>query len=523
MKKILSIIAAGCLSLSLAGCLDMEPTSSITDANYWKDADQVQAFNTGLASLFASDGYTFVEWGEFRSNIYSGVPFDGTNPSYQRFYENTLSQANPGIYDYGGIYTLINQINLMVDKVNSVDFLADAVKSKYLGEAYGMRAYLYFHLLRSYGGVIVNTVHTEGANIDLNNVSRTQNTAEEVMAQIKSDIQASEDAFNGNYSFTDGRTYWSLPATEMLKGEVYLWSGKQMGGGATDYQTALQAYQNVQNNADVALLDNFTDVFAYNNKENKEIILAIHNAENEHSLWNGYYGDFNMQKQQKSAYKVKNAAGSLIDFTSSEYVDLANGDGVLRQSVNGQLFSKLFRNSHDTRLAGSLADVYRSAGTYVGCLAHKFRGTLLAGGSNASWLDDQPIYRYAECILGIAQAKALLGQDPKDEINMIRRRAYGAEYFDSHTAVQYPNENSTNFFNNNPFCKPDSEGAEEAILKEKFREFLFEGKRWYDLRLYDKCVGDYSTANASRLLWPIDENTLGENSGLKQTPGYEIQ
>ena len=31
----------------------------------------------------------------------------------------------------------------------------------------------------------------------------------------------------------------------------------------------------------------------------------------------------------------------------------------------------------------------------------------------------------------------------------------------------------------------------------------------------------YSNANASRLLWPIDENTLGENEALKQTPGYE--
>lgn len=523
MKKILSIIASGFLSLSLVGCLDMEPTSSITDANYWKDADQVKAFNTGLQSLFAGYGFRFIEWGEFRSNIYSGTPFDGTNPSFQRFYENTLSQANPGISDYGGVYTLINQINLMVDKLQGIDFLTDAMKNKYLGEAYGLRAYLYFHLLRSYGGVIVNTVHTEGSNIDLNNVARTQNTEEEVMTQIKADIQASEDAFGGNYAFTDGRIYWSLPATKMLKGEVYLWSGKKLGGGNADYQTALQAYQEVQNNADVALLDNYTDVFAYDNKQNKEIIFAIHNGESEHALWGGSWENYNMQRQMKSAYRVKNSEGTLIPFTQSEYIDLAYGDGIMRQSINSLLFSKLFRNSHDTRQTGSLADVYRSSGSYAGCIGHKFRGTLLTNADKASWLDDQPIYRYAECILGIAQAKALLGQDITTEINQIRRRAYGADYFDSHTSVQYPNENTVSFYNDNVFCKPDSEGADEVILKEKFREFLFEGKRWYDLLFYDKCVGDYSTANASRLLWPIDENALGENSGLKQTPGYEIQ
>lgn len=61
----------------------------------------------------------------------------------------------------------------------------------------------------------------------------------------------------------------------------------------------------------------------------------------------------------------------------------------------------------------------------------------------------------------------------------------------------------------------------EAILKERMREFLFEGKRWYDIRLMgNEYATKYSNANSERLLWPIDENTLGENSALNQTPGY---
>lgn len=34
-------------------------------------------------------------------------------------------------------------------------------------------------------------------------------------------------------------------------------------------------------------------------------------------------------------------------------------------------------------------------------------------------------------------------------------------------------------------------------------------------------VTKYTSAQASKLLWPIDENTLGLNSLLHQTPGYE--
>ncbi len=104
---------------------------------------------------------------------------------------------------------------------------------------------------------------------------------------------------------------------------------------------------------------------------------------------------------------------------------------------------------------------------------------------------------------------------------------YGKDYFDSHPNVQYPNEVSTDsggktngFYTDNPFVGGD-EDAEEAVLKERFREFLFEGKRWYDIRLFDKAT-KYSTASASRLLWPIDETTLSTNDKLVQTDGYKL-
>ena len=62
----------------------------------------------------------------------------------------------------------------------------------------------------------------------------------------------------------------------------------------------------------------------------------------------------------------------------------------------------------------------------------------------------------------------------------------------------------------------------KLFLKERMREFMFEGKRWYDLRLLG---ADYVTkrtsAVATRLLWPINESVLTDNPALKQTPGYQ--
>ena len=94
---------------------------------------------------------------------------------------------------------------------------------------------------------------------------------------------------------------------------------------------------------------------------------------------------------------------------------------------------------------------------------------------------------------------------------MIRARAYKANCYDVAT-MGYPN------------MAGDKDGINEVLLRERYKEFMFEGKRWYDLRRFgDEYVFEYTTADDSypqRLLWPIDKNTLTNNPALEQTPGY---
>ena len=112
-------------------------------------------------------------------------------------------------------------------------------------------------------------------------------------------------------------------------------------------------------------------------------------------------------------------------------------------------------------------------------------------------------------LLLLAEAKIILGQDPSNEINLVRARAYGSNY---NPAVQgYPNQ----AIDANP---------KEALLEERYKEFIFEGKRWYDLRrMGDQYVYEHTTitsTNSFRLLWPINRGALTDNSGLVQNPGY---
>lgn len=304
----------------------------------------------------------------------------------------------------------------------------------------------------------------------------------------------------------------------MLKGEVYLWSGKQMNGGESDYTTAKNALMAVKT-AGVGLLNDFKKVFAYDNKENDEIIFAIHNGRNEYSLWNNQYRSTMVMNQANfGTYYDEN--GALLNET-----EMADMSGIIRYQVEQDLYTQLFREG-DTRKSISIKGIYNKDNTsgtlsFNSPIAYKFQGVLLDGDAQRSWLDDYPIYRYADCLLALATAKAFLGEDITQEINEVRERAYGTTYFNEHRSeIAYPNDKDATFYANNRFVGSDDNPI-EAILKERMREFLFEGKRWYDIRLMgNEYATKYSNANSERLLWPIDENTLGENSALNQTPGY---
>lgn len=523
MKKILVALITAAASLTFTGCdsLDVDSVSTITDAGYWKSADQIKAFNTGLHGLMREKSYKMFLLGEPRADIYGDIPFGGeATQGIERLPYNTLNAEFTVVNDFGELYIVINQINLMIYKIKDTNLIDESLRNYYLGEAYGMRAFLYFHLLRSWGDVILTTEPTLGDQIDVNNLAKAAAPATEVMSQIKQDIEASESAFGNDYSYKYGKYYWSKSATLMLKGEVYMWSGSQMGGGNADYATAKAALEAVQQNAGGGLEEDFTRVFAYDNKQNKEIIFAYHSGQDDDFLmWKDYNWRNNMVPQKE--YISNYCTGDGTPYTEVPGFDL---NGLIRLQVNYNFYHKVYRPG-DSRLDGTLLAAYQKDEDgniqYIAPFAYKFRGVTLPGGDQRQWYDDYPIYRYADCLLLLAQAKAFLGEDITNEINAIRERAYGKEYFNAHkNEIGYPNDKG-DFYNDNPYMAGDDKGALETVLKERLREFVFEGKRWYDLRTAGSpYVLKYTKAQENRLLWPINESVLTNNRLLKQTAGY---
>jgi hypothetical protein len=71
MKKIFKITFLGiAIGLGMTACntsLDLAPISSISDANYWKTADQFDAFVSGVHSRLRSHNANIQALGEMRS------------------------------------------------------------------------------------------------------------------------------------------------------------------------------------------------------------------------------------------------------------------------------------------------------------------------------------------------------------------------------------------------------------------------------------------------------------------------
>jgi len=506
-KHIISLVSFSAIILLFSSCskkLDLVPVSNLSNDSYWQTPDQFDAFVTGLHSRFRSHNVSFLYLGELRSDIYGTEP--GSTASFtgeatqgiERMWQHTLDMDNPGVSNFGGFYSNINQLNLLIDQLNKTSVVTTVNKDYYLGLAYGMRAYYYFQMYRTWGKVVIQTEPI--TSIDISNLSKPASPEAEVLELIKSDIDKSVASFGTNYSFRSNKSIWSKAASLMLKAEVYLWTSNR-GGGAADATTAKNALTDIQTNVpSLSLLPSFANVFATTNKGNNEMIFVSRYQLNEAM----------MAFVSASFVPQTGLIANFYDSVGNRKFNVTtdNWGGLLRAPVQVATFRKF--DDKDSRKWASIQPAYNLvSGSYkiAGTFVKKFEGEQSAG--TRQYTNDYPIYRYADLLLLLAEAKILLGEDPKTEINAVRARAFGTNY--NATLHAFPNQ-------------PIDANPKEALLQERFYEFIFEGKRWYDLRrMGDSYVYSHTTLPASeayKLLWPIDRNSLTNNRALEQNPGY---
>ena len=530
MKSIIHIVKsliAGCLvSPFLVACnLDEAPLDFYGSESYWKTEAHFDNYMIGLHSDLRKNSWRHIfELGETRAgSIKTGTSTCGESLNYGVQANQAFHVGQTGLTSWGDYYGRITNVNLFIQRTEETGVLPDAKKNKLLAQAYGMRAFWYFDLYRNYGscplqliakvvnGVVVPEELYEG---------RTD--ASVIMQQIKADLKKSLECFGNNVAFARQKSDWSKAATEALAADVYLWTAKVTTlddtANPADIEVAKAHLLSLTTNYGLSLLPDFSDVYAAETakKGHAESILAIRYTEGESTnnagqfVYNWTTSTFN------NAWEYDNGK-----VTSNDTLRVLSS-GMLRVEYKKQMF--LNYDVADSRRAATFLPIYdKTTKELAGLILRKNLGLYNATTNTRVYCGDELWYRLSWVYLALAEVENFQGGDPAQYINIVRQRAYGEAWDESLHA----------------YVNSDFTTNELAILKEKDKEFVCEGQRWYDVRRMTLTKGGKhlvfapegnveSTApildeatQAHMVLYPIETNMLNKDPLLTQTPGYD--
>ncbi|HAR38333.1 MAG: hypothetical protein A2W86_07205 [Bacteroidetes bacterium GWD2_45_23] len=518
----------GATHTSCSDALDLSPIDYYGSGSYWKTEAHATGYIDGIHKHLRDAAWQHtIVFGELRGGHYvSGTSGDGSSVYNGSIIQQNFDANNTGVSKFGDLFGRITNCNLFIARVTDADYIPEAKKNYYLGMVYGIRAFYYFDLYRIYGGVPLRLgVEVIDGELDPTKLYMPRAKASEVMTQIKSDLQKSLDYFGDVNDFNPyglgKKVYWNKAATESLIGEVYLWNAKVSTGDnaakQADLTVAKQHLENVTKNYGLKMLTDFSKVFDAKNKANDEIIFAIRYAEGEASnAVNQYIYNVGTGQTNKNAYLED---GTLFN----DPLNIATSSSQQRYEYTKKFFeifdmkdsrrNATFLPSYNKDSQGNL--VYRGVSTIKNIGLENSNGI-------RQWVGDFIFYRLPWVYLSLAEIANMEGNDPKVEeyINLVRQRAYGANWAPEFAFT------AGNFTTN-----------ELAILKEKDKEFVQEGQRWWDLRRMTLTKGGkplvFTTegsfegtpvlneaTEAHKVLWPLDKSLLDNDDALEQTPGY---
>ena len=440
---------------------DLEPASSVTIDKVYKTASDYNVAVIGCYAKLQSQVNFYTECCEYRSdNLSLGAPTAGTQDRYD--IDHFTEKPSNGILSsyWANFNNNVYRCNLLLDQIDGANFAED-LKKQYKGEAMFIRALNYFNMYRIWGGVPA-TKHVVSAAEALK-VARYSD--EQMFDLIAGDLKEIVDNnyLPETYSSADmGRA--TSGAAKALLGKVYLTFHKWTE--AKDILSQLIGkYQ---------LVSPIAQVFNVDNKNNNEIIFAVHfNKEIEgegHSYWYNLTNasdDTNQTSSLLNTFPTGDARKDLITYVQVE--------------KNVRLMNKFY----DTK-----SSTFKTVG------------------------NDQILLRYADVLLMYAEALNEIQYDASEGslalkyLNAVRQRAGISNL----TAKQLPTQ----------------EKFRKGILVERQREFPYEGQRWFDLvRMgFAKSVMAENGVEIKdyQLLFPIPQQEIekvGDKSILWQNPGYD--
>jgi starch-binding outer membrane protein, SusD/RagB family len=502
-------------------------------------------FETLVDAAYSYDRFWYgKEEGISLSEMGTDIWTSGSGDVYPQLTQyNNLQGANTASLnlEWNNFYAAINLCNTGIAGISSVTDYTATQKTTRLAELRFLRAFYYWHIAETWGGVNFSTQPTTGVVTTANRTS-----VDTIYTQIFADLKFA--VANLPVTTTDyGRV--TVPVAKAFLARMDLTRGK--------YAEACTLAEDVIKNYGYVLQPKFSDLWLMSNLKNKEVVWAIH-----------YSTNLALNDLTTTTYPYGHSRGSNnAHLLWLPVYDQVNTSTLIRDIPNGRPFNRymptkalldLFDATNDSRYAGSFQSVWyanKASGTvkvgdtvcycpkatltsyspkyttydyakvyspttnapiqnkfYVAL--SKFMDPTRTSVAEAQSARDVFVIRLAEMYLIAAESKFNLAATDSAAyfINQIRTRAA----ITGHTAQMQitPAQVTLDF-----------------ILDERARELCGEQIRWFDLKRTGKLISRINAMNPDaakyvqtyHLLRPIPQSQIDAVTNkdvFKQNPGY---
>ena len=549
--------------------LEIEPRNEIVLEKFWNEKADVDNIVTGCYSALQSDACIrrMMIWGEVRSDNIAA----GTNTSNDANLLNILNEnitAKNNYTEWVSFYNVINRCNTVIKYAPEVAEIDPGYTQSELqatiAEMVALRSLSYFYLIRSFRDV----PFTREAYIDDDQrMDLPATTFENVLDSLIDDLESVKAQAVKRYPTTTpiyqtGRI--TQDAIYAMLSEMYLWkqdydrcieyadlvieSKKKL---AKEFQDSRQTSsssndENFSRTNGYPLLNNFTtnnrfgEAFGYLFADEyryaqQEIIFQLVFSDNPsinnmpaNAAVNAFYGNDNV------------AVGLLAP---SDYVleDIAKSSGrTIYEDKNKKLDARLFFNcnSGNTSIAKYVyRDLTINTGSNAQNPAVEYTRKWDVNDNGSNWI----IYRLSDIMLLKAEAITQKLRDGSDEDINKFNEPYLAQIFSLVNAVNKrsvcQNVLADTLVAGDYMTKSQ---MEDLVMRERQRELMFEGKRWYDLVRRARREGRTTVlsqaamqkvtsggslianklAKMDAMYWPYYYTELKVNKNLVQNPAF---
>lgn len=450
------------------GCgkfIESTPPSDLTVDSFWKTANDAEV---GVLSIYHAFSKAMARglwyWGEARGDNFTYYERGGLDE--RELIENRITFENPSAL-WTTLYDVIGKANAAIKYIPRIEMRV-SVRDQLMAEAHAMRAWAYFYCVRVWGDV---PLYLEPVEKFTNDIYLTRTDKDYILDNvILPDLEQAYYLVDRSKRTSADRKRINVATICALMMDVHAWKN--------DYEMVVKTMEER-----VAILD-----AGSSSTDQKWLHLVAGGNDWREMFIESPIGEISNEVWFKLDYdRYGNGTHRAIVFfngSSARFIVTDETIGTYEESDNRRT---LQWNSSNR-------------------LILKFwpTGTILSGANAVDSDNDLVLYRYADIVLLYAEALCMVGResDAITELNKTRVRAGNP----AHLAFEFLTQDE----------------LLEAILAERRKEFLGEGKRWFDLVRTNKW-SKYSTLDdARKILFPIHRTHLIENAKLTQNPGYPM-